>query len=100
MFAIIGGDWRNFKPLFEYYKQAYLDNGHDPEKFQVGVHMHSFFGENAEEVANSYYPVYSAKWTASEEVEIGLRINDQISSTDVQKTAIYLLEQQKNPLKK
>src|SRR5690554_7232416 len=40
MFAIIGGDWRNFKPLFEYYKQAYLDNGHNPEKFQVGVHMH------------------------------------------------------------
>lgn len=61
MFAIIGGDWRNFKPLFEYYKQAYLDNGHDPEKFQVGVHMHSFFGENSEEVANQYYPVYSAQ---------------------------------------
>ncbi|MFA7444406.1 MAG: LLM class flavin-dependent oxidoreductase [Flavobacteriaceae bacterium] len=61
MFAIIGGDWRNFKPLFEYYKQAYLDNGHDPEKFQVGVHMHSFFGENSQEVADSYYPVYSAQ---------------------------------------
>lgn len=61
MFAIIGGDWKNFKPLFEYYKQAYLDNGHDPEKFQVGVHMHSFFGENSEEVADQYYPVYSAQ---------------------------------------
>lgn len=61
MFAIIGGDWRNFKPLFEYYKQAYLDNGHDPEKFQVGVHMHSFFGENSQEVADQYYPVYSAQ---------------------------------------
>lgn len=61
MFAIIGGDWKNFKSLFEYYKQAYLDNGHDPEKFQVGVHMHSFFGENSEEVADQYYPVYSAQ---------------------------------------
>jgi probable LLM family oxidoreductase len=61
MFAIIGGDWRNFKPLFEYYKQAYLDNGHDPEKFQVGVHMHSFFGEDGDKVADSYYPVYSAQ---------------------------------------
>jgi len=61
MFAIIGGDWRNFKPLFEYYKQAYLDNGHNPEKFQVGVHMHSFFGEDSQGVADSYYPVYSAQ---------------------------------------
>lgn len=61
MFAIIGGDWRNFKPLFEYYKQAYLDNGHHPENFQVGVHMHSFFGENGDIVAENYYPVYSAQ---------------------------------------
>lgn len=61
MFAIIGGDWRNFKPLFEYYKQAYLDNGHDSEKFQVGVHMHSFFGEDSQSVADSYYPVYAAQ---------------------------------------
>lgn len=61
MFAIIGGDWRNFKPLFEYYKQAYLDSGHNPEKFQVGVHMHSFFGEDSQSVADSYYPVYAAQ---------------------------------------
>lgn len=61
MFAIIGGDWRNFKPLFEYYKQAYSDNGHDIEKFQVGVHMHSFFGEDGQKTADSYYPVYSAQ---------------------------------------
>lgn len=61
MFAIIGGDWINFKPLFEYYKQAYLDNGHDIEKFQVGVHMHSFFGEDAQKTADNYYPVYSAQ---------------------------------------
>ncbi|MDY0089244.1 MAG: LLM class flavin-dependent oxidoreductase [Flavobacteriaceae bacterium] len=61
MFAIIGGDWRNFKPLFEYYEQAYLDNGHDPDRFQVGVHMHSFFGEDSSRVADSYYPVYSAQ---------------------------------------
>ena len=59
MFAIIGGSPINFKPLFEIYQQAYLDNGHDPEKFQVGVHMHSFFGEDSKEVADWYYPYYS-----------------------------------------
>ncbi|MGV6945525.1 LLM class flavin-dependent oxidoreductase [Sphingobacterium kyonggiense] len=59
MFAIIGGSPINFKPLFEIYQQAYLDNGHDPEKFQVGVHMHSFFGADSKEIADWYYPYYS-----------------------------------------
>lgn len=59
MFAIIGGAWEQFSPLFEMYKQAYEDHGHDIDKFQVGVHMHSFFGENSQEVADQYYPYYA-----------------------------------------
>lgn len=59
MFAIIGGSPVNFKPLFEIYKQAYQDNGHDMGKFQVGVHIHAFFGENTKGVADWYYPFYS-----------------------------------------
>ena len=31
------------------------------EKFQVGVHMHSFFGEDAQQTATAYYPVYSGQ---------------------------------------
>jgi len=61
MFAIIGGSPINFKPLFEVYEQAYQDNGHDMANFQVGVHMHSFFGENSKEIADWYYPFYSAQ---------------------------------------
>ncbi len=61
MFAIIGGAWEQFMPLFEVYKQAYEDNGHDMNSFQVGVHMHAFFGENNKEVADRYYPLYSAQ---------------------------------------
>lgn len=61
MFAIIGGRWQDFKPLFEYYKQAYLDSGHSAEDFQVGVHMHSFFGEDGPAVADSYFPHYSGQ---------------------------------------
>lgn len=61
MFAIIGGAWEQFNPLFEMYKQAYEDNGHDMAKFQVGVHMHAFFGENGKDVADKYFPIYAAQ---------------------------------------
>jgi len=61
MFAIIGGAWEQFMPLFEVYRQAYEENGHDMDKFQVGVHMHAFFGENSKEISDKYYPLYSAQ---------------------------------------
>ena len=61
IFAIIGGDPANFIPLFEIYKQAYLDNGHDETKMKIGVHMHSFFGQDTEQVANDYFPIYAAQ---------------------------------------
>ncbi|MDQ7947549.1 MAG: LLM class flavin-dependent oxidoreductase [Pedobacter sp.] len=60
MFAIIGGSPSKFKPLFDYYREVYRSSGHDMDQFEVGVHMHSFFGEtNA--VADGYYPTYSAQ---------------------------------------
>ena len=61
MFAIIGGQPIQFKPLFDYYKKVYQAYGHDMNKFEVGVHMHALFGENSNEVADYYYPLYSAQ---------------------------------------
>lgn len=61
IFAIIGGNPAQFKPLFQYYKELYQHNGHDMSKFQVGVHMHSFFGADSKTTADAYYPVYSAQ---------------------------------------
>ena len=61
MFAIIGGDPANFLPLVEVYKQAYEDSGHDVTKMQIGVHMHSLFGDDTEQIANDYYPIYGAQ---------------------------------------
>lgn len=61
MFAIIGGDPSQFKPLFRYYRDLYKEFGHDESKFKVGVHMHSFFGEDGKQTAADYYPVYSAQ---------------------------------------
>jgi len=61
MFAIIGGAVENFKPLFDLYRQTWAENGHSMDDFQVGVHMHAFFGHPTEEVADRYYPVYAAQ---------------------------------------
>jgi probable LLM family oxidoreductase len=61
IFAIIGGNPAQFKPLFDYYRRAYEHFGHKPENQQVGVHMHSFFGDNSQQTANDYYPVYSGQ---------------------------------------
>ncbi|MCD9017608.1 LLM class flavin-dependent oxidoreductase [Parachryseolinea silvisoli] len=61
VFAIIGGNPAQFQPLFQYYKELYESFGHDMSKFRVGVHMHSFFGENSIQIADEYYPVYSAQ---------------------------------------
>lgn len=61
MFAIIGGQPIQFKPLFDYYKKVYQAYGHDMSKFEVGVHMHSLFGEETSEIADYYYPLYSAQ---------------------------------------
>ena len=63
VFAIIGGNPAQFKPLFQYYKELYEHFGHNKSKFQVGVHMHSFFGDNSKQTADAYYPVYSAQMT-------------------------------------
>jgi len=61
IFAIIGGNPAQFKPLFKYYKDVYEEFGHDKNKFQVGVHMHAFFGEDSKQIADEYYPIYSTQ---------------------------------------
>jgi len=61
MIAIIGGSPEQFKPLFELYKKTYLENGHDPAQFQVGIHSHALFGENEAELSKIYYPLYAAQ---------------------------------------
>ena len=61
IFAIIGGTPAHFKPLFDYYRKVYTHFGHDIDKLQVGVHMHSFFGNNSQQTADEYYPQYAAQ---------------------------------------
>ena len=61
IFAIIGGNPIQFKSLFTYYKQVYQHYNHDMQNFQVGVHMHSFFGEESKKTADDYSPIYSSQ---------------------------------------
>lgn len=63
IFAIIGGNPAQFKPLFQYYRDVYEHFKHDETKLQVGVHMHCFFGEDSKQVADEYYPLYAAQMT-------------------------------------
>jgi len=59
VFAIIGGQPAQFKPLFDYYRAAYRQFGHDMRKFEVGLHMHAIFGEESQRMADEYFPSYS-----------------------------------------
>lgn len=61
IFAIIGGNPAQFKPLFDYYRRAWQHFERPAETLQVGVHMHCFFGNNSQEAADSIYPQYAAQ---------------------------------------
>lgn len=61
IFAIIGGSPAQFQPLFDYYRKAYTHYKHPAENMQLGVHMHAFFGENSQQIADYYYPYYASQ---------------------------------------
>src|SRR5690554_3033986 len=61
IFAIIGGMPKQFKPLIEFYKQQYIQFGHDPAKMQVGVHSHTFLADSKQELLDNYFPYYKAQ---------------------------------------
>lgn len=61
IFAIIGGNPAQFKPLFEYYLKAYEHFGHNTRPPELGVHIHSFFGTNSQQTAEAYFPLYAAQ---------------------------------------
>lgn len=61
IFAIIGGNPEQFQPLFDYYRKVYKHFEHDASKLEVGVHMHAFFGDDGQQTADYYYPVYAAQ---------------------------------------
>jgi probable LLM family oxidoreductase len=61
IFAIIGGNPAQFKPMFDYFRKAWAHFGHDEKDLQMGVHMHCFLGDDSALIANEYYPHYAAQ---------------------------------------
>lgn len=61
MVAIIGGSPKQFIPFFDLYRETYEDAGHDLAQMQVGIHAHSFFGEDGSATSNQYFPLYAAQ---------------------------------------
>lgn len=61
MIAIIGGNPKQFLPLFDLYKKSYQEGGHDKTTRQLGIHSHFFVGTDSAATAASYYPSYAAQ---------------------------------------
>ncbi|RRN76967.1 LLM class flavin-dependent oxidoreductase [Pseudoxanthomonas sp. SGD-10] len=57
--AIIGGYPYQFQPLVRLYKEEYAKHGHDASKMRIGVHSHTFVGENSQQTADDYFPYYA-----------------------------------------
>lgn len=61
MIAIIGGSPAHFSPLFNLYREEYKLYNHDPAKLQIGIHAHSFFGDDGKALADQYFPTYAGQ---------------------------------------
>src|SRR5262249_50754182 len=59
--AVLGGDPHQFSPFFQYYREEYKRQGHDPGKIQLGLHSHAFVGDDNEATADHHFTYYSAQ---------------------------------------
>ncbi|ANI90130.1 luciferase [Arachidicoccus ginsenosidimutans] len=64
MVAIIGGYPAQFNPLIRLYKDEYQKSGHDVHKMRIGVHSHTFIGEDSKQAADYLFPGYAAQMDA------------------------------------
>ncbi len=58
--AIIGGMPAQFKPLIDFYKEQYINHGHDVTKMQVGIHSHTFVSDSNADI-DGYFENYAAQ---------------------------------------
>jgi probable LLM family oxidoreductase len=53
--AIIGGEPARFAPLFDLYRRAAAQGGHDPTTLATSLNVHGFVGETTEQAADDFY---------------------------------------------
>src|SRR6267142_2769807 len=63
MVAIIGGEFRRFRPLIDLYREAGRRAGFSPERLKVGVHALGYVAETSREAADDFYPGYARAMT-------------------------------------
>ena len=59
MVAIIGGDFRQFRPLVDLYRETGKRAGHPAEQLKVGVHAQGYIAATSQEAAEDFYPGYA-----------------------------------------
>jgi probable LLM family oxidoreductase len=63
MVAIIGGEFRRFRPLIDLYRDAGRRAGHAAEKLIVGLHAIGFLADTTQEAADDFFPGYAHTFT-------------------------------------
>ncbi|MES2647146.1 MAG: LLM class flavin-dependent oxidoreductase [Bacteroidota bacterium] len=58
--AIIGGNPASFVPFAKYYKERYLEAGHDLNDFGLGINSHVFIADTSQKASDDFYPSYAA----------------------------------------
>lgn len=53
--AIIGGMPRQFKNLIDFYKQEYINAGHDESKMEIAIHSHTFVSDDQKEIDQYFF---------------------------------------------
>jgi probable LLM family oxidoreductase len=63
MVAIIGGEFRRFRPLVDLYRDAGRRAGHAAEKLNVGLHAIGFLADTTQQAADDFFPGYAHTFT-------------------------------------
>jgi probable LLM family oxidoreductase len=59
MVAIIGGDYRRFRPLIDLYREAGRRAGFAPDQLRVGIHAFGFVADTDGGAIEDFYPGYA-----------------------------------------
>ena len=62
--GVIGGEYRQLRPLVDLYRAAGGRAGHAPDKLRVAVHAIGYVAEDADDARREFYPAYDTVFGA------------------------------------
>jgi len=63
MIGVIGGNFAQFRPLVDLYREAGRRAGHKPETLKVAVHAMGFVGDSVEAAKDAFFPGWQHMFT-------------------------------------